>query len=56
MKIYEGRYNAAIRILQLQPEETSSTEIRNMIRKGKDVSRLLPAKLVKYIDENGLYR
>ena len=56
MKVYEGRYNAAIRILHLQPEETSSTEIRNMIREGKDVSRLLPAKLVKYIDENGLYR
>ena len=56
MKVYEGRYNAAIRILQLQPEETSSTEIRNMIREGRDVSRLLPAKLVKYIDENGLYR
>ena len=45
-----------MRILQLQPEETSSTEIRNMIREGRDVSRLLPAKLVKYIDENGLYR
>lgn len=56
MKIYESKYNAAIRILHLHPDDTSSTEIRNRIHEGKDISGLLPESLIKYIDENGLYR
>ncbi len=56
MKIYEGRYDAAIRILHLKPDDTSSTEIRKRIHEGKDVSGFLPEGLIKYINENGLYR
>ncbi|MCR5748267.1 MAG: nicotinate-nucleotide adenylyltransferase [Lachnospiraceae bacterium] len=56
MKVYEGKYNAAIRILHLTPDTTSSTNIRKMISKGRDVSSYLPDKLIKYIEDNRLYK
>ena len=34
----------------------SSTEVRRRIASGENVSDLIPAKVEKYIYENGLYR
>lgn len=42
--------------LTLQPPfEVSSTEIRNMVKAGQDVSNLVPISVSNYIKENGLY-
>jgi nicotinate-nucleotide adenylyltransferase len=34
----------------------SSTEVRERLRKGEDVSAWVPAKVLRYIAEHGLYR
>ncbi len=34
----------------------SSTEIRQRIERGEDVSAFVPARVLRYIDERGLYR
>jgi nicotinate-nucleotide adenylyltransferase len=35
--------------------ELSSTQIRQMVKEGKDISHLVPQKVAEYIKENGLY-
>ncbi len=39
-----------------QPIETSSTEIRNRISEGKDISHLVPQEVKKIIEQKNLYR
>ena len=34
----------------------SSTEIRECLARGEDVSALVPAKVLRYVEEKGLYR
>ncbi len=36
--------------------EISSTEIREKLQRGEDVSALVPASVLRYIEEKGLYR
>lgn len=36
--------------------DISSTDIRNMIRDGRDISDVVPEKVAEYILKNGLYR
>ena len=35
--------------------EISSSEIRQRVREGKDISHLVPEKVAQYIKDNGLY-
>lgn len=37
-------------------EDISSTEIREHIKSGKDITNLVPQKVKEYIEKNGLYK
>jgi len=51
-----GRYESKIRMLEMPPAEISSTEIREEIRSGEDVTGLLPTAVLDYIEKHSLYR
>lgn len=53
---YRELYNANITVLDLEPFRASSSEIRNRIANGEDVSDMLPYEIEEYIKQNGLYR
>ena len=50
------RYGARILEIPLDPIEISSSEIREMIRKGEDASEFLSPAVLRFIGERGLYR
>ena len=50
------RYGAKILEIPLTPIEISSSEIREMIREGKDVSAYLSDSVIDFISERGLYQ
>ena len=52
---YEKEYGAQIIILNNQVLEVSSTEVRNALKQGKDVSRYLSHDVEVYIREHNLY-
>lgn len=45
-----------VQIVQLYLEDISSTIVRDRIKNNQDVSDLLPEEVIKYIDENNLYK
>ena len=53
---YKERYGAKIMIIEDEPMELSSTQIRNMIAAGESADRLLPESVSEYIKENNLYK
>ena len=50
------RYGARILEIPLDPIEISSSEIREMIRKGQDASAFLSPEVIDFISERGLYQ
>lgn len=52
---YEKDFGARIVVLKNQVVEISSTEVRNALREGKDVSRYLSQDVEVYIRERKLY-
>ena len=54
-KEYEDRYGARINLLDIRPYPASSTQIREKIRCGADVSDLVPEKVYKIIKKYNLY-
>ena len=50
------RYGARILEIPLDPIEISSSEIREMIRKGEDASAYLSPAVIDFISERGLYQ
>jgi nicotinate-nucleotide adenylyltransferase len=50
------RYGANILEIPLDPIEISSSEIREMIRKGEDASAFLSPEVIDFISERGLYQ
>ena len=52
---YYQKYGVAFRRIVVDPIEISSSEIRNMIKIGKDVSELVPDRVIDYIKGNNLY-
>jgi len=50
-----GRYESKISMLEMPPVKISSTEIREKIRSGGDVTGLLPKEVLDYIEKNSLY-
>lgn len=55
IKFLRETYGARILVIPLDPIETSSSEVRDMIAKGEDASHLLPSVVYEYIKENKLY-
>ena len=53
---YKSRYGAKIILIEDEPLEVSSTQIRNMIAEGKDTGDLLPESVLEYIKEHNLYK
>ena len=52
---YEGVYNAKITDLISEPFEVSSTEIRNAVKEGKDISSFVTPEVEKIIKNDRLY-
>lgn len=53
---YEEKYNACVILLDIEPFEISSSEIREMVRSGDDISGYVTPEIRDYIDKNNLYR
>ena len=52
---YLSEYGKICRRIMTDEIELSSTQIRQMVKEGKDISHLVPQKVADYIKENGLY-
>lgn len=52
---YRQQYGADIDVVDVDPVEISSTQVRQMLRAGQDVSGLIPAGALRYIQQHGLY-
>lgn len=52
---YYSKYGVAFRKIVADPIVISSTQIRESIRNGKDVSEYLPSNVYEYIKENNIY-
>ena len=56
IEMLRSRYGVKILEIPLEPIEISSSEIREMIREGKDASVFLSPSVTDFINERGLYR
>ena len=52
---YYQKYGVMTRRIVTDPIEISSTQIRDAVRQGKDISELVPARVEKFIRDNNLY-
>jgi nicotinate-nucleotide adenylyltransferase len=55
-KIVEERYNIKIIFLDINPLDISSTNIKKMLKEGRNVNHLLPLNVLNTISELGLYK
>lgn len=53
---YVKKYNAKVVPITVKVTELSSSELRNKIRSGKDVTEYLPTNVNKYIQNRGIYK
>lgn len=54
-KYIENKYNGKIIILELSGMDISSTEIRQKVKAGEDISKLVTKDVFKLIKDNNLY-
>ncbi|MBR3972019.1 MAG: nicotinate (nicotinamide) nucleotide adenylyltransferase [Ruminococcus sp.] len=54
-KFYEEKFQARVHITEEPILAVSSTQVRNLIKDGKDFTHLLPKAVSDYIITNGLY-
>ena len=52
---YYKKYGKIVRRIMTDAIELSSTDIRERVARGEDISSLVPKKVGEYIKENGLY-
>ena len=52
---YNQKYGKVVRRIVTEPLEISSNQVRTALQDGKDISRLIPAPVEKYIRDNHLY-
>ena len=45
-----------VRVLNLDIPDVSSTQVREKLREGQDAAGLVPEKVLRYINDRGLYR
>ena len=53
---YYQKYGVMFRRIITEPITLSSTQIRNKVAAGEDISAYVPSEVEKFIKENGLYR
>ena len=51
-----SKYGAGIELLTIPELDLSSTEIRSRVAMGKSIRFMVPEKVCRYIEDNGLYR
>lgn len=52
---YREKYGVMFRKIITDPIEISSTQVRESVREGRDISGMVPEGVAKFIRENGLY-
>ena len=55
IKDFRERYNADIHVLDMEPVDAASSEIREMVKNGRSITGLVPEGVERYIYEHGLY-
>lgn len=55
-QLYLEKYGKIVRRLMADVIELSSTEIRDRVKNGKEITDLVPTPVADYIKSNGLYR
>ena len=55
-RIYEGKYDATVRVIEGDPVKLSSSMIRDMASKGEDITPYVAPSVNEYIVRNRLYR
>ena len=55
-KYLAEKYQADIRVLSFPEMDLSSTEIRNMVKRGENIAAYVPVEVNRYIIEHGLYK
>lgn len=53
---YKRIFNADITVIDITPVEISATDIRDRLKKGRDLSGIVPDKVLDYINKTGIYR
>lgn len=56
LEMLKDKYNARISIISAPALEISSTDIRSALSRGEDVSSLVPASVLKFIDDKKIYK
>lgn len=56
IKEFKAKYNADIILLDVEPYEASSTEIRQLVDEGKSLGGIVLPEVENYINEHNLYR
>lgn len=56
LKEYKDKYGKNVMRVVTEPIEISSSEIRNLIANGGDVSNFIPTDVAEYIFQKGLYK
>ncbi len=55
VKILNKEFKDRVEIVNIKPQDISSTEIRKRIKQGKSVSGMVPGSVLDYIRKNKLY-
>ena len=55
-QLYQEKYGRIVRRLMADVIELSSTEIRDRVKNGEEITDLVPTPVADYIKSNGLYR
>lgn len=53
---FEEKYNGEIIFLEVEGKDISSTEIKEYIKEGLEIEKLLPKEVIEIINKKGLYR
>ena len=53
---YYEKYGVMIRRIVTEPTVISSTEVREAVKNGKDISGIVPERVAEFISERGLYK